>query len=68
MNDDRERRWRLAIGGEDESLDGEDQRLSGALTALYGDGDTDKKKRRGGLGASAPNVARWMDDIRRYFP
>jgi Mg-chelatase subunit ChlD len=68
MNDDRERRWRLALGGEDDSLDPEDQRLSGALTALYGEGDDDGKKRRGGLGASAPNVARWLSDIRRYFP
>lgn len=68
MNDDRERRWRLAVGGEDDSLDREDQRLSGTLTALYGEGDADRKKHRGGLGASAPNVARWMDDIRQYFP
>ena len=68
MNDDRERRWRLALGGEDDGLSAEDQRLSAALTALYGEGDGDQKKRRGGLGASAPNVARWMDDIRRYFP
>jgi Mg-chelatase subunit ChlD len=68
MNDDRERRWRLALGGEDDSLGPEDRRLSGALTALYGEGDDDQKKRRGGLGASAPHVARWLSDIRRYFP
>ena len=68
MTDDRERRWRLALGGEDDALSPGDQRLSGALTALYGEGDGDQKKRRGGLNSSAPNVARWMDDIRRYFP
>ena len=68
MTDDRERRWRLALGGEDDALGPEDQRLSAALTALYGEGDSDQKKRRGGLNASAPHVARWMDDIRRYFP
>ena len=68
MTDDRERRWRLALGGEDDALGPEDQRLSAALTALYGEGDSDQKKRRGGLNASAPNVARWMGDIRRYFP
>jgi Mg-chelatase subunit ChlD len=68
MNEDRDRRWRLALGGEDEALAQGDQRLSGALTALYGEGDADEKKRRGGLGASAPNVARWMSDIREYFP
>ena len=68
MSEDRDRRWRLALGGEDEALDQADQRLSGALTALYGEGDADEKKRKGGLGASAPNVARWMSDIREYFP
>ena len=68
MNEDRDRRWRLALGGEDDALTESDQRLSGALTALYGEGDGDDKKRRGGLGGSAPNVARWMSDIRDYFP
>ncbi len=33
-----------------------------ALTALY---DSD---RGGGLGSSAPNVSRWLGDIRTYFP
>ena len=33
-----------------------------ALQALY---DSDRK---GGLGSSAPNVARWLGDIREYFP
>ncbi len=68
MNEDRDRRWRLALGGEDEALDQADQRLSGALTALYGEGDADERKRKGGLGSSVPNVARWMSDIREYFP
>ena len=68
MTESRERRWRLALGGEDEQLSPEDQRLSGALTALYGEGDAEQKKKRGGLGSSAPNVARWMSDIRGYFP
>ena len=70
MSDERDRRWRLALGAEDEMLGTEDQRLSQALTALYGEGDGDDqtKKGRGGLGRSAPSVARWMDDIRGYFP
>jgi Mg-chelatase subunit ChlD len=68
MSEDRDRRWRLALGGEDEALSQSDQRLSGALTALYGEGDAGEKKGKGGLGASAPNVARWMSDIREYFP
>lgn len=70
MSEERQRRWRLALGGEDDALGKDDQRLSGALTALYGEGEGDKegKRRRGGLDRSAPNVARWMGDIRSYFP
>lgn len=72
MTEEQERRWRLALGGEDDALNADDTRLSGALTALYGEGAADdgneKKKSRGGLGGSAPNVARWMGDIRSYFP
>jgi Mg-chelatase subunit ChlD len=33
-----------------------------ALSALY------ESDRGGGLGSSAPNVARWLGDIRSYFP
>lgn len=69
--DTRERRWRLAIGGEDEALPPNDQRLSAALSALYKGPDEDKggkSGRRGGLGRSAPSVARWMGDIREFFP
>ncbi|WP_217577682.1 VWA domain-containing protein [Mesorhizobium sp. GbtcB19] len=73
--DNRERRWRLAIGADDETssaLSAEDRKLSAALDALYGDGsgDTagDPRKRRGGLGRSAPRVAQWMGDIRSFFP
>ncbi|MBK8543161.1 MAG: VWA domain-containing protein, partial [Caulobacteraceae bacterium] len=71
MSEESERRWRLALGGEDDALDASDTRLSSALTALYGEGADDEgkeKKSRGGLGSSAPNVARWMGDIRSYFP
>ena len=68
MSEKSERRWRLALGGEDDQLAQADQRLSAALTALYGEGDGEQKKKRGGLGSSAPNVARWMSDIRQYFP
>lgn len=73
MDEERDRRWRLAIGGEDEQLSGDDQRLSGALTALYGEGDGGSGEgarggKRGGLGRSAPSVARWLGDIRKYFP
>lgn len=59
------RRWRLVLGGGDEQikLDAADLALDGALAALY-----NEEGRRGGLGASAPSVARWLGDIRQYFP
>jgi hypothetical protein len=69
MTDERERRWRLALGAEDELLDEQDQRLSSALTALYGTGEGGARGNpRGGLGRSAPMVSSWMGDIRSYFP
>jgi Mg-chelatase subunit ChlD len=44
--------------------------MDGALTALYGKGAAPRKgrDRAAGLGASAPAVARWLGDIRTYFP
>src|SRR6266581_8008057 len=78
---ERLRRWRLVLGGESEgskgtgtgqgqgagegigtSLTGDDARMDSALEALY---DSD---RSAGLGSSAPNVTRWLGDIRSYFP
>ena len=43
MSETSERRWRLALGGEDDQLAQADQRLSAALTALYGEGDAEQK-------------------------
>ena len=63
---DRLRRWKLALGEEAESLSPEDQRLSAALSALYD--QSPQNKGRGGLGASAPRVSRWLGDIRDFFP
>ena len=64
-----ERRWRLALGGETDGMSQSDQRLSSALSALYeqpqGRGG---KGRKGGLGRSAPAVAKWMGDVREFFP
>ena len=68
---ERERRWRLAVGGEEDQLPERDQRMSAALSALYQgapDPENNRKGRRGGLGSSAPSVARWMGDIREFFP
>ena len=44
-----------------------DRRMGKALSALYGDGEPEKKG-RGGLGQSAPRVAKWLGDIRDFFP
>jgi Mg-chelatase subunit ChlD len=76
-NDDVERlrRWRLVLGGPSEPstgpLDGRDARIDAALSALY-DGPSSAAGRssggqRGGLGASAPAVIRWLDEVRDLF-
>ncbi|HKT01858.1 MAG TPA: VWA domain-containing protein [Rugosimonospora sp.] len=78
MDSERARRWRLALGGPPDGegtghqLAGGDAAMDAALAALY-DADRDpgadgKPGRGGGLNASAPRVARWLGDIRRYFP
>jgi Mg-chelatase subunit ChlD len=73
-NDERLRRWRLVLGGGEAdgtqtSLSGTDAAMDRALAALYEAGESGSDdERRGGLGASAPNVARWLGDIRTYFP
>jgi Mg-chelatase subunit ChlD len=69
MTDERNRRWTLALGTDDEQagLSDSDRRMSAALTALYGEGG-DEKKGKGGLGGSAPRVAKWLGDIREFFP
>ncbi|MDG4824428.1 VWA domain-containing protein [Asanoa sp. WMMD1127] len=77
--EERRRRWRLALGEPaDESLGqpgGRDAAMDAAMAALYdrgpngeGQGEAEGKRRTGGLGASAPRVARWLGDIREYFP
>lgn len=68
--DDSERlkRWRLILGGAASSctvdLSSDEQRIEQSLAALYG-GDGDRK---GNLDRSAPKIARWLGDIRNYFP
>lgn len=68
-------RWRLILGREAAELcptplTGDSLAIDAALEALYRGPDDggDGSSRRGGLGASAPNVARWLGDIRSYFP
>ena len=65
--DERLRRWRLILGGDSADgtgfgLSGTDLGIDRALGALY------DSERSGGLGNSSPNIARWLGDIRTYFP
>ena len=60
-------RWRLILGKkadpeQEVPLDAAGTGMDAVLEALY-DG-----QRKGGLGSSAPNVNRWLGDIRQYFP
>ncbi len=71
----RRARWRLVLGGEAEGscggLSGPAAEMDQALAALYepqGPGGLQSQDRRGGRGGSAPSVARWLGDIRKYFP
>ncbi|GAB7049138.1 VWA domain-containing protein [Catenuloplanes indicus] len=71
--EERLRRWRMVLGaaaGESfRQLSGAEAAMDAALGALYdGDGDGQPRSRSAGLGASAPRVARWLGDIREYFP
>ena len=66
----REQRWRLILGGG--PADGTGIRLHGELAELdqcldmvYGSGG---EGTAGGSAASSPRVARWLGDIRKYFP
>ncbi len=69
--DELQRRWQMMLGGESDGLSTTDSRITAALDALYeqdnGPG-TKKASRRGGLGRSAPRVAKWMGDVRECFP
>lgn len=69
------RRWRMVLGSEADAscghLIGAAAEMDQALAALYeadGPGGLQSKDRRGGRGGSAPSVARWLGDIRKYFP
>ncbi|MFG2330442.1 VWA domain-containing protein [Streptomyces sp. NPDC048604] len=74
--DERLRRWRLVLGGGEadgtgQPVTGRDAAMDDALGALYGQAPGPAAASRGrtaGLAASAPAVARWLGDIRRYFP
>jgi Mg-chelatase subunit ChlD len=61
------RRWRLILGANEADgtgfeLNHFDLQMDRALEALY------DAERGGGLGGSSPKIARWLGDIRSYFP
>ncbi|MEE4377549.1 MAG: VWA domain-containing protein [Candidatus Competibacteraceae bacterium] len=61
------RRWRLILGGNEadgtgHNLNKTDLGMDRCLQALY------DVERSGGLAGSAPHAARWLGDIRAYFP
>lgn len=72
--EERQRRWTLALGvdegeGGGAALTADDRRMSTALGALYDDVEEDEgKKGSGSLSRSAPKVAKWLGDIREFFP
>ncbi|MCW2802780.1 MAG: hypothetical protein QOF52_1872 [Propionibacteriaceae bacterium] len=72
--EERLQRWRLLLGGASDEplgvgLDRAETEMDAALAALYdGEDDGSPGRRAGGLSASAPRVARWLGDIRTYFP
>ena len=70
-------RWRLILGQDAPAMEGvaldEQQSLMDAtLAALYdhtdGKGGNAGGKRSAGLGNSAPNLAKWLTDVRSFFP
>jgi len=68
----RVQRWRVVLGGEAEpacgGLHGPLLEIDKALAALYDADDSKGLGRRGGREGSSPSVARWLGDIRKYFP
>jgi Mg-chelatase subunit ChlD len=75
-NNERLKRWRLVLGGGSAegtgcSLLDHEARMDGALARLYGGDESEgegKSAKKGGMGKSRPSVARWLGDIREFFP
>ena len=77
---ERLRRWRLVLGGGDADgtgaeLGGDDQRIDAAMAAVYDHDGADSSveavaaaARPAGSVVRRPRVARWLGDIRTYFP
>ena len=73
------KRWRMILGGDEADgtgveLDDRDKQIDDVLSSLY---DYESQKgfcygeegdRKGGRGASSPQISRWLGDVRKYFP
>jgi Mg-chelatase subunit ChlD len=74
MRTEQLKRWRLVLGQSAEpaltsdGFDKNDKAIDDALAALYEPDLNTSLKGRGGLEKSAPRIARWLGDIRTYFP
>ena len=77
--DDIKKRWRLILGQDAEAklnapqLSRDESAMDMALAAIYdgtGGGNHPAKtnQRKAGLGPSAPNLAKWLGDVRTLFP
>lgn len=69
MSETRLKRWRLILGEHENnknscSLSDIELGMDKSLAALY----QDNEERGADLGSSSPQVARWLGDIRTYFP
>lgn len=78
MNNDKQKektRWRLILGEDtralsDVNLSANESLMDAALAAIY-DGETDGMGgvgKKGGKGKSVPNLAKWLTDVRNFFP
>ena len=70
-------RWRLILGEDTKALSGvllnnEQNLMDAALSAIYDGNSTglnaQGKNKLGGKGKSMPNLAKWLTDVRTFFP
>ena len=74
--DTAKKRWRLILGQDADAklgipmLSNEESAMDMALAAIYDGGSkgTGGKSRSAGLAPSAPNLAKWLGDVRSLFP
>ena len=77
VNDTQIKRWRLILGQDAQAqlnapaLSSAESAMDAALAAIYDGGsgrDINSTERRAGLGPSAPNLSKWLGDVRTFFP